>query len=260
MSFILDALRKAEDKNRDRHKMTVPAGPRVVTEDLPEAPLAERSPILAWLIAGLLLVALGWWLLKDRPVTSEPASSNEAPVVHSAPAPVQRQSEPARTSPAERTAIPRETGARALDREAQRGTQRREVASVNNAEGNPRQSTRAPSTSLTTSSGTAGPVTPGTVTILNADGSEPAAVTPGQVLDETLPDYQTSIASGEVPIPELHLDMHVYSTEPHKRFVFINLEKYGEGDTIAADTTIESIEPKGAVINHKGYRFVLLPD
>ena len=107
------------------------------------------------------------------------------------------------------------------------------------------------------------PVTPGTVRILEPDGtvreSQPTT-TPGRVEMETLPEYRASLATGEVPIPQLHLDMHVYSAQPQKRFVFINLDKYVEGDSIDGDTLIESIEPEGAVINYKGYRFVLRPE
>jgi len=264
LSFILDALRKAENKNRDRHKMTVPTGPRVVTEELPEVPPAQGTPILLVVISSIVIAGLVWWLLRESPSDSRPVSETQAPEVQNAQARATNQPEslPQDSAlPAERPGIPRETGARALDREAQRGTPAAQTtASTSRANGATQRLSPAQTNSAPAPSGPAQRVTPGTVRILNADGTVPDAATPGRVKQETLPEYRHSLTSGGVPIPQLHLDMHVYSAEPEKRFVFINLDKYGEGDAINDDTSVESIEPRGAVINHKGYRFVLLPD
>ncbi len=272
MSFILDALRKAETKNRDRHSLTVPTGPRVLTEELPETPSGSRS--LLWLVIPVAVVlGLAWWVLFARdsaaPATRTTAPATNPPaqaVAGNRPAPVVQS--PEQTTPVQRTNVPRETGARALDREARRG-----------AAGNEPRAQSGTAANTTAPQSTPGRITPGTVRIIQPDGSVsadtmgsdaidsgtgdqsnqslPAA---GRVETETLPEYQSSLASGDVPIPELHLDMHVFSAQPEKRFVFINLEKYQEGSAIDRDTVVESIEPEGAVINYKGYRFVLRPE
>ncbi len=276
MSFILDALRKAETKNRDRHNLTVPKGPRVLTEELPEAPV-ERRPWIWLALLAVLAVGLVWWFLPTPTSTTTPASSAQVTNTQRQPS-AAAQREPQRPTqnnefPAERPNVQRETGARALEREAQRGLVPQAATSRAG------QSAPTGSSSTRPTATTSQRVTPGTVTILEPDGSLPADTpastagtnransmannstnTPGNVTTEALPEYLTSLASGEVPIPRLHLDMHVFSAEPAKRFVFINLDKYGEGDAIDRDTTVESIEQNGAVINHKGYRFVLRPE
>ncbi|MEM7083336.1 MAG: general secretion pathway protein GspB [Pseudomonadota bacterium] len=251
MSFILDALRKAEDKNRDRHHLPVIQGPKVLDEDLPPRAEARRFPL--WLLAIPLVIGAAWWWSASD---SEPVSAPAAVT-----APVATQSAPTQPTdrPALPQAVPRETGARSLDREVSRG-QRTPIDRVDRAP------TAAATPVVTPGTVAPGSITPGTVTIIGEDNTTPDPRNPealdrrGTVEQEVLPEYRESLASGEVPIPKLHLDMHVYSAESAKRFVFINLDKYGEGEAIDDDTTVESIEPQGAVINHKGFRFVLRPD
>ncbi len=117
MSFILDALRKAETRNRDRHNMTVPTGPRVLTEELPEAPVEPRSFI--WVgVLGVVVAGLAWWLWSGNS-SSEPQSYSAEPNVsqpaqaHTEEAQQQIPETPTRTLSAERTSVQRETGARA---------------------------------------------------------------------------------------------------------------------------------------------------
>ncbi|MFK8029169.1 MAG: general secretion pathway protein GspB [Gammaproteobacteria bacterium] len=280
MSFILDALRKAEDKNRDRHNMTVPQGPRVLDEALPEAPPAERNSAVVLILMGAVIASAVWWFMRDTTPNAPARVAATSPVQRVAVEPVnQTQAASSRPLPAERPNIRRDTGARALDQEARRGDAPSTSASTaSQADPSTVRPGVASNGLSATLSGGSRTIKPGTVTILEPDGSMPtsaptptsnttptstagpAAAANSRVREETLPQYRESLTSGEVPIPQLHLDIHVYSAEPKKRFVFINLDKYGEGDSIDKDTTVESIEPQGAVINHKGYRFVLQPD
>ncbi len=61
-------------------------------------------------------------------------------------------------------------------------------------------------------------------------------------------------------VPELHLDLHVYSNAPAQRFVFVNSRKYREGDTLAEGPVIEKITQDGAVLSFRGSRFRLAND
>jgi general secretion pathway protein B len=61
-------------------------------------------------------------------------------------------------------------------------------------------------------------------------------------------------------IPELHLDLHVYSNRAEDRFIFVNSRKYREGDTLQEGPVVEQITQGGAVLNHRGNRFVLSRD
>lgn len=58
-------------------------------------------------------------------------------------------------------------------------------------------------------------------------------------------------------LPELHLDIHVYATQPAERFVFLNNRKYREGGEMPEGTVIERITRDGVVLNHRGVRFLL---
>ena len=70
----------------------------------------------------------------------------------------------------------------------------------------------------------------------------------------TLAQYR---ASGGA-LPELNLELHVYSPTAAERFVFINSAKYVEGQTLAEGPRLGAIIEDGAVLIHQG-RSLLLP-
>ncbi len=74
--------------------------------------------------------------------------------------------------------------------------------------------------------------------------------------DEVLPT-QTDLAAGGTALPEMHLDIHVYSAKPSERFVFVNMRKYTEGQALKEGPTLERITSDGAILNHQGLRFLL---
>jgi general secretion pathway protein B len=93
--------------------------------------------------------------------------------------------------------------------------------------------------------------------VAEARSAANAAATGGQVVDtETLPTLDELIASG-TNLPELHLDIHVSSQNPAERFVFVNMRKYVEGDTLKEGPSVERITPEGVVLNQRGLRFLL---
>ena len=60
-------------------------------------------------------------------------------------------------------------------------------------------------------------------------------------------------------LPRLTLDVLVYSEVPAERLVFISGRKYVEGQMLDGDTVVEQITPDGAVLQHQGKRIVLRP-
>jgi general secretion pathway protein B len=74
---------------------------------------------------------------------------------------------------------------------------------------------------------------------------------------EVLPSISEISLAGAQALPELHLDVHVYSTKPAERFVYINMRKYHEGATLAEGPVIERIRRDGVVLNYQGVRFIL---
>jgi general secretion pathway protein B len=52
------------------------------------------------------------------------------------------------------------------------------------------------------------------------------------------------------------LDVHVYDSNPQRRFLLIELKKYREGDTLANGALIEEIQPDGILVFYRGTRFI----
>ena len=91
-----------------------------------------------------------------------------------------------------------------------------------------------------------------------APPAAPAAQPAAAPARDTLPGADELTARGS--LPALHLDLHVYATQPQQRFIFVNSRKYREGDTLAEGPVVEQITADGAVLNFRGSRFKLAND
>lgn len=91
-----------------------------------------------------------------------------------------------------------------------------------------------------------------------APPAAPAAQPAAAPARDALPGADELTARGS--LPALHLDLHVYATQPQQRFIFVNSRKYREGDTLAEGPVIEQITADGAVLNFRGSRFKLAND
>lgn len=76
-------------------------------------------------------------------------------------------------------------------------------------------------------------------------------------MSENLSTMNELRADGSLQVPDLHLDIHVYSDRPAERFVFINMGKYKEGDTLAEGPAVREIRPDGVVLEEGGTRFLM---
>lgn len=74
---------------------------------------------------------------------------------------------------------------------------------------------------------------------------------------EALPTFDQLRVDGILQLPDLHLDIHVYSGQPANRFVFVNMSKYKEGSTLAEGPTVREIAPDGVILEYRGRRFLL---
>jgi general secretion pathway protein B len=52
-----------------------------------------------------------------------------------------------------------------------------------------------------------------------------------------------------------HMDVHVYDTDPQRRFILVDLQKYREGDRLPNGAVIEKILPDGIQLSYQGTRF-----
>lgn len=71
-----------------------------------------------------------------------------------------------------------------------------------------------------------------------------------------LPSRDEVMAGGSA-IPDLRLDLHVYDANPANRFVFINMRKLKEGESLPDGARVDQITPQGAEMSYRGKRFML---
>jgi general secretion pathway protein B len=238
MSYILDALRKAESERNSGTGTTgdLHAGqPAYVPSADEETP--ERRK--AWIHFGLSVVAallLGLvWLKFWRSA----APTFSSPPVATAPAPEQQVPKVADPAPPAVTAPP----------------------------ASPPASPPAPppSSSDTAPSGQATPkpvkpkASPAPAPKKPAKAAEPPAPKPAET--KAAPPEERIAGLRELPphiqneIPALSINGYIYSANKADRTVLINNKLLREGDQVAPDLMLERLTPTGMVLNYKGYRY-----
>lgn len=96
---------------------------------------------------------------------------------------------------------------------------------------------------------------PGATSDLQATlvSQDPSSVSANQLY----PSVQEVRASGTMDVPDLHLDIHVYSESSADRFVFINMTKLREGSRLEEGPVVVEITPDGVVLRHLGKSFLV---
>jgi general secretion pathway protein B len=217
MSFILDALKKSEI---ERQRQSVPG-----LMDAPTSLRRGRLPLWAIILAGLLainIVVLIIVLMKNGAPPVASTSRHDTPPADAKPTAVEEHFSPLSAAPVYAPEIP------------------------------------VPAAETSASSESAGHAI--------AQRAAPRTLhRPDPVLtdeeaadnDEVLPSINEVNLTGAQALPEMHLDVHVYATKPSDRFVFINMRKYHEGNTLAEGPVLERIRRDGVVLNYQGVRFIL---
>jgi len=86
----------------------------------------------------------------------------------------------------------------------------------------------------------------------------PATSVPEAVVNSNaLPSIHELLANGTIVLPELHVDVHVYSEVEDDRFVFINMNKHMEGSRLAEGPLVREITRDGVVLEQNGITFLL---
>jgi general secretion pathway protein B len=99
---------------------------------------------------------------------------------------------------------------------------------------------------------------PAAETVVETPPAAPVAARPQPDYTlEALPTADELRANGMVQMPSLHLDIHVYSTKPAERFVFINMVRHREKSRLAEGPVVQEITPEGVILDYSGTRFLL---
>ena len=225
MSYILDALKKSES---ERQRQNAPG-----FADVPAQARPQKIPAWMCLLGALLLInaaVLGSILLRgnsaDAP-TSVPSTARVAETVVNSglKPPAVSQAAPNATANAESAVTmpaPREPVAESVP------------APV-----------RQPVSSPPVVSRTAAPQP-----VRNSAPSAPAE-------SGGLPTLMELRANGRLQLPDLHVDVHVYSSTPQDRFVFINMRKYREQARLQEGPLLTEIRQDGVVLEYQGSKFLL---
>jgi len=256
MSFILDALKKSENERQRQ------AGPSLA--DIPiRRPRSDR-PWWAVAVAALLVVNLAVLLvvlLRDQdPPAQQAAAAGPAQTVANA-APVQeRAPEAAPTTPASKPRVDAMSAPPRTNPAVQSLAEAAGAQPDMTAEEAPYDPSMAVAAAVPQGRPVVRPITPPTVAPLPNDATFAAQDRPGSTppppAEEALPTSSSLVASG-TNLPDMRLDIHVYSPNPKERFVFVNMRKYVEGQTLSEGPVLERITADGAILNQNGTRFLL---
>ena len=85
----------------------------------------------------------------------------------------------------------------------------------------------------------------------------PPVSRPGVTYDNSAPTTDALTAQAAEGLPELSMDLHIFSADPSKRAIFVNGRRYTEGATLTEGPRVEQITREGAVLNYRGRRFLL---
>ncbi len=231
MSIILDALRKSENA---RQRQTGPGFAAIRTGQSKNGQPWWVTALLGLLI--LNVVMLGVVFLWPDAVQPPPRANTP-----SAPA------ETATTSQTAPLTVSQDDSANSVSQVASAVTEER-------AEGRLRAAARPRVQTLDSVTGTTErePVMQAPAPTMTV--AKPLPTTSSQL---GLPSFIELRTTGSFMLPDLHLDIHVFSDQPGERFVFINMRKYREGERLEDGPTINEIMEDGVVMSHLGQQFIL---
>jgi len=229
MSFILDALKKSEERRR------LEEGERTSRQRILDLTWSGSQRWPVWVFLAVLLVALacGWWL---RGVSLDPATVVQ-PLASTTTVP---PGEVTPSAPPPHAVASENHGARATAREVGPAPFAPVPAAPVEVAGQPATGRPSPVAGKVAGPGVGVPVK-------SAGPATPAArqrQVPGQVP-----------ASLRERVSRLTMSMHFYAEDPAQRMVRIDNRILREGQALAADLMLEEITPRGVIFASAGVRF-----
>lgn len=104
-------------------------------------------------------------------------------------------------------------------------------------------------------------------TVLEESAATPAGIPPAPTdsvievqsgtVSNDIETFNDLRAKGVFMLPDMHLDIHVYSGNPADRFVFVNMSKYKENATLTEGPVVSEITPDGVILRYQGTAFLL---
>lgn len=241
MSFILDALKKSES---DRQQKATPD-----ISDVPTAGTRAGTPRLLMAATGLLSITVAILLTvllwPGRETALRSPLPQVAPATTAAPPPGAADA-PDRPAAAPPNA-PAATTANVAALESAPATA--VPASVNTSRDMPLDTAEVANNSSST--------VKTAVTDANAKPAATASAPPANEETESYLTLNDLRATGKITLPDMHIDLHVYSEIPSERFVFINMNQYRENATLSEGPRLRQITSDGVILEYVGTTFLL---
>jgi len=218
MSFILDALKKSES---DRLRKNEPGFSHV-----PDKAREKSASHWIWIVVVLIvinIVVLTVMFLKPDRAPETASTRSPAESIAIAPPP---------TTPAARVPEPvADTAAR------------------QSAVSQPGPAVSAPPAAIVQESAASA--------VRSAPAARPTGSSGSGEVSESFATFNDLRVQGILNLSDLHLDIHVFSEQPENRFVFVNMSKYKQGETLDEGPVIAEITPEGVILKHRGMTFLL---
>lgn len=231
MSFILDALKKSETERQQQ------AAPGIA--DVPAS--QPRQVTSRWLPAGIILLAVNLIAILVVLLRPAPPPAPTATVAAEEIAPVEVAQMSSQTTPIPEPAA--STAERVEPEDRTRTTSQPVTTSADDKQSaEPAEATaEVPMVAVNT------------VTAEEVRTEDPV---PTRSTDTylTINDLR---ASGSFNVPDMHIDLHVFSNEPAERFVFINMNQYRENTTTEEGPRVLEITTEGVILDYQGSTFLL---
>jgi len=226
MSFILDALKKAEAERQRQ------SGPTLL--ELRVTAPRRRWPTWSVLI-GILLIAN---IVVVLGTALRPRPAPESPAVPGAPAP------PGAGAAATAAAAPQTPAVGVVPAPF--------AAGVTAAAATPAVLPIAVPAAAILAPGSAGDATPEA----NPADEQPALAPPAASRSEAELPALSELGGN---VPALRLDLHVYAERPADRYALINMHKAHEGDMLPEGARVIAIDRDGVELSYRGTQFMLRP-
>jgi general secretion pathway protein B len=243
MSYILDALKKAE---RERAIAQVPT--LMSIHDVP----SETSPKRPWIIAGICLLSATALILVAIFMLKQMGSKTASPSADKSDG-LTKQSQEAVS--AAKDEPPKATVPSQDSTDGEKRTEAREMPVATPLgkrlvpeSGFPAEPRKTPESATMIPR----PFT----TPLSSPSNSAASISEKAPEPETT---QTGVASLREAMAKMTMTIHMYSEDKSERMVFINDRKYLEGDYVEGNYLLQSITQEGAVLSYQGERALLRP-
>jgi len=258
MSYILEALKKADQER------VVGKVPDIDSMHDPATPPPRRKFRWIWILGALLVVngiLVAALMLRNDAADGGPeqAAADRMPAMETSRPPV---ATPA--IPLSRVVPPRQPAARSPVRPYVPPVASRPAAPAK--ETTAAVSSPAPKVAGTVTRAEAPleaeapmPESPAPVPAPAARQSAPAvpAATPAPVESAAgLPYWDDLSLEFRSGFTAPRIDVHVYDTDPQRRFILVELKKYREGDRLASGALLEKITPEGVQLSVRGKQFI----